>query len=140
MLDYSGNSCQLLKDFCTGSTTCLYMSMPGTGGTCTNLESGGYNCQCQTGKVLNNWYLIYHAWIPNVLLSKDHVDNFKLLYIYWYYISCWQLIVIHLLVHVIISKLIHINISVQFIIWSDVCTIINHIKIWLLQGIWFCKM
>eukprot|EP00105_Crassostrea_gigas_P037846 XP_019921994.1 PREDICTED: fibropellin-1 [Crassostrea gigas] len=73
LINYSGNSCQLLKDFCTGSTTCLYMGMPGTGGTCTNLESGGYNCQCQTGKVLNSWYLIYHAWIPNVLFSKDHL-------------------------------------------------------------------
>ncbi|XP_062613367.1 uncharacterized protein LOC134275144, partial [Saccostrea cucullata] len=45
---YSGDSCQLLKDFCTGTTNCLYEGMPSTG-TCTNLPAGGFNCACQTG-------------------------------------------------------------------------------------------
>ena len=54
-LDYTGKSCQLLKDFCTGTTTCLYNGMPGTGGTCTNQEAGGYKCTCQSGR--SHWIL-----------------------------------------------------------------------------------
>ncbi|XP_056017716.1 sushi, von Willebrand factor type A, EGF and pentraxin domain-containing protein 1-like isoform X1 [Ostrea edulis] len=46
--NYAGDSCQLIKDFCTATTNCLYNSMPNTG-TCTNLESGGFECTCQSG-------------------------------------------------------------------------------------------
>lgn len=53
VLDYAGDSCQLIKDFCTATTNCLYNSMPNTG-TCTNLESGGFECTCQSGQWLSS--------------------------------------------------------------------------------------